>query len=88
MVGDEKDYSVGIISKETEFYPEKNFATNIIGFKGSAVTAIDLNPNPDTQPAEITLMTKKEAENGFIVLSVVMHKTKLSWIVASTEERN
>jgi hypothetical protein len=32
-------------------------------------------------------MTKQEAANGFIVLSVIMHKRTLSWLVASDKNR-
>jgi hypothetical protein len=33
-------------------------------------------------------MSKEKAEAGFVVLSVILHKSTLSWLVASSEERS
>jgi C4-dicarboxylate-specific signal transduction histidine kinase len=89
VYNDSKDlnnYAVGIVSPEVGYYPER-VIERAIGFKGGAVFAVDLNPGKDEQTPDVEMMSSKEAQDGFVVLSVILHKRTLSWLVASSKKR-
>ena len=54
-------------------------------FKGGEVKAVSLTPS-NTAIKDHVMMTKAEADEGFVCLSIVLHKFILTWMIAKPKK--
>jgi hypothetical protein len=56
-------------------------------FKGGEVKAINLTP-ANTRIRDHVMMTKEEADAGFVCLSITLHQFQLTWMIAKPKKDN